>query len=122
MLRARRVTGEADTAATVAPGAASNSGESRKGPPVTLIESLVRGPYGWHYIEELDNDLGRGGKGFVVALSKRWPEPRERFIAWHAGGEPDAPPLRPGDVGRAAEEMRAAGVTVVRSDSGSLRR
>lgn len=33
------------------------------------------------------NDVGGWGKGFVVALSKRWPEPEARYRAWHAQGE-----------------------------------
>lgn len=28
------------------------------------------------------NDLGRWGKGFVMAVSARWPEPEEDFKAW----------------------------------------
>jgi O-acetyl-ADP-ribose deacetylase (regulator of RNase III) len=37
-------------------------------------------------IAHVCNDLGRWGRGFVMALSKRWPEPRERFVAWHESG------------------------------------
>ncbi|HEY6723558.1 MAG TPA: macro domain-containing protein [Polyangiaceae bacterium] len=33
------------------------------------------------------NDVGGWGKGFVVALSKRWPEPEARYRAWYAQGE-----------------------------------
>jgi O-acetyl-ADP-ribose deacetylase (regulator of RNase III) len=29
------------------------------------------------------NDVGAWGRGFVVALSKRWPEPEQRYRAWH---------------------------------------
>ncbi|MFD5506295.1 macro domain-containing protein [Streptomyces sp. NPDC127051] len=29
------------------------------------------------------NDIGGWGKGFVLALSKRWPEPEKEFRAWH---------------------------------------
>ena len=32
------------------------------------------------------NDMGRWGKGFVMAISGRWPGPRERFVAWHKSG------------------------------------
>lgn len=35
------------------------------------------------------NDVGGWGAGFVVALSKRWPEPEAAYRAWAAGG--DAP-------------------------------
>jgi O-acetyl-ADP-ribose deacetylase (regulator of RNase III) len=33
------------------------------------------------------NDVGGWGKGFVVALSKRWPEPEAQYRAWHRQGE-----------------------------------
>lgn len=29
------------------------------------------------------NDVGGWGKGFVVALSKRWPKPEAEYRAWH---------------------------------------
>ncbi|MDI1463701.1 macro domain-containing protein [Catellatospora sp. KI3] len=29
------------------------------------------------------NDIGGWGKGFVVAVSRRWPEPERDFRAWH---------------------------------------
>lgn len=31
------------------------------------------------------NDVGGWGRGFVTALSKRWPEPEARYRAWHRG-------------------------------------
>src|SRR4051794_36460479 len=31
------------------------------------------------------NDLGGWGKGFVVAVSKRWPEPEREYRSWHRG-------------------------------------
>jgi len=33
------------------------------------------------------NDVGGWGKGFVVALSRRWPEPEAQYRAWYAQGE-----------------------------------
>lgn len=33
------------------------------------------------------NDIGGWGRGFVVALSKRWPEPEMRYRAWFRGEE-----------------------------------
>ena len=33
------------------------------------------------------NDIGGWGRGFVVALSKRWPEPEQNYRAWHRGDE-----------------------------------
>ena len=34
------------------------------------------------------NDVGRWGRGFVVALSGKWPEPERRYRAWHRDNEP----------------------------------
>ena len=31
------------------------------------------------------NDIGLWGKGFVLALSKRWPEPQQQFLNWYQG-------------------------------------
>jgi O-acetyl-ADP-ribose deacetylase (regulator of RNase III) len=31
------------------------------------------------------NDLGGWGKGFVLAVSRRWPEPEKAFREWHRG-------------------------------------
>jgi O-acetyl-ADP-ribose deacetylase (regulator of RNase III) len=31
------------------------------------------------------NDIGAWGKGFVLALSRRWKEPERAFREWHAG-------------------------------------
>ena len=33
------------------------------------------------------NDLGGWGKGFVLAVSKRWKEPEVEYRAWHASKE-----------------------------------
>ena len=34
-------------------------------------------------IAHVCNDLGGWGKGFVLAVSKRWPEPERAYRAWH---------------------------------------
>lgn len=34
-------------------------------------------------IAHVCNDLGGWGKGFVLAISKRWPEPEAVYRAWH---------------------------------------
>ncbi|MFJ9814943.1 macro domain-containing protein [Streptomyces sp. NPDC101151] len=34
-------------------------------------------------IAHVCNDIGGWGKGFVLALSKRWPEPEAAYRAWH---------------------------------------
>lgn len=36
-------------------------------------------------IAHVCNDLGGWGKGFVLAISKRWPEPEAAYRAWHRG-------------------------------------
>ncbi|MFI6560631.1 Appr-1-p processing protein [Streptomyces sp. NPDC050534] len=36
-------------------------------------------------IAHVCNDLGGWGKGFVLALSRRWPEPEAAYRAWHRG-------------------------------------
>ncbi|MFF2184950.1 macro domain-containing protein [Streptomyces sp. NPDC058155] len=41
---------------------------------------LGKGP---KVIAHVCNDLGGWGKGFVVALSRRWPEPEEAYRRWH---------------------------------------
>ena len=33
------------------------------------------------------NDIGGCGKGFVLALSKRWDQPEAAYRAWHAAGK-----------------------------------
>lgn len=34
-------------------------------------------------IAHVCNDIGGWGKGFVVAISRRWPEPERAFRRWH---------------------------------------
>ncbi|MGW7287684.1 macro domain-containing protein [Streptomyces sp. NPDC054847] len=36
-------------------------------------------------IAHVCNDLGGWGKGFVLALSRRWPEPEAAYRRWHRG-------------------------------------
>lgn len=33
------------------------------------------------------NDIGGWGKGFVMALSKKWAEPEQQYRDWHQSGE-----------------------------------
>lgn len=40
----------------------------------------ARGP---KLIAHVVNDLGGWGKGFVLAISRRWPEPEEAYRRWH---------------------------------------
>ncbi len=37
------------------------------------------------------NDIGVWGKGFVLALSRRWPLAEQRYRTWHRGMENDLP-------------------------------
>lgn len=39
-------------------------------------------------ITHICNDIGRWGRGFVVAVSRRWPQPEARYRAWHRGEPP----------------------------------
>lgn len=38
-------------------------------------------------IAHVSNDLGRWGKGIVLAISRKWPEPEREFRAWYASGD-----------------------------------
>lgn len=38
-------------------------------------------------IAHVCNDIGGWGRGFVVALSNKWPEPEDRYRSWFAGRE-----------------------------------
>jgi O-acetyl-ADP-ribose deacetylase (regulator of RNase III) len=42
---------------------------------------------GKRIIAHVCNDIGKWGKGFVLAISARWPEPEAEYRAWHAGGD-----------------------------------
>jgi O-acetyl-ADP-ribose deacetylase (regulator of RNase III) len=40
---------------------------------------------GTKIIVHVCNDIGAWGRGFVMAVSKRWSEPERRYRAWHTG-------------------------------------
>ncbi|MFG3497448.1 macro domain-containing protein [Streptomyces sp. NPDC047928] len=40
---------------------------------------------GFKIIAHVCNDIGGWGKGFVLALSRRWPEPEADYRRWHRG-------------------------------------
>jgi O-acetyl-ADP-ribose deacetylase (regulator of RNase III) len=42
---------------------------------------------GMRIICHVCNDIGGWGRGFVTAISRRWPEPEREFRAWHRAGE-----------------------------------
>ncbi|MFD7712397.1 Appr-1-p processing protein [Streptomyces sp. NPDC059785] len=46
-------------------------------------DATVPSAKGVKVIAHVCNDIGGWGKGFVVALSRRWPEPEAAYRAWH---------------------------------------
>ncbi|MGA5567721.1 macro domain-containing protein [Streptomyces pseudogriseolus] len=53
-------------------------------------DATVPSAKGVKIVAHVCNDIGGWGKGFVLALSRRWPEPEAAYRAWHrdraAGG------------------------------------
>lgn len=47
-------------------------------------------------IVHICNDIGKWGKGFVLALLKRWPVTRAQYMAWYK--DDDATPFQLGEV------------------------
>ncbi|MFB6818428.1 macro domain-containing protein [Streptomyces sp. NPDC056347] len=52
---------------------------------ITYIQGDATAPQGKgvKLIAHVCNDLGGWGKGFVLALSRRWPEPEAAYRRWH---------------------------------------
>lgn len=48
-------------------------------------DATVPSVKGVKLIAHVCNDIGGWGKGFVVALSRRWPEPEAAYRSWHRG-------------------------------------
>lgn len=46
-------------------------------------DATAPGGKGVKIIAHVCNDIGGWGKGFVLALSRRWPEPEAAFRGWH---------------------------------------
>ncbi|MEU6283766.1 macro domain-containing protein [Streptomyces sp. NPDC047028] len=46
-------------------------------------DATVPSAKGPKVIAHVCNDIGGWGKGFVLALSRRWPEPEAAYRAWH---------------------------------------
>ena len=42
---------------------------------------------GMKIIAHICNDIGGWGKGFVLAISKRWKEPEQKYRQWYQGKE-----------------------------------
>jgi len=55
--------------------------------PLTFVRGDATSPQakGPKVIAHICNNRGGWGKGFVLALSKRWPEPEAAYRAWHRG-------------------------------------
>uniref|UniRef100_A0AAU2JW88 Macro domain-containing protein n=1 Tax=Streptomyces sp. NBC_00049 TaxID=2903617 RepID=A0AAU2JW88_9ACTN len=53
--------------------------------PLRIIAGDATSPQakGPKIVAHVCNDLGGWGKGFVLAVSKRWPEPEAAYRAWH---------------------------------------
>jgi O-acetyl-ADP-ribose deacetylase (regulator of RNase III) len=53
--------------------------------PVRYVKGDATSPQakGPKIVAHVCNDVGGWGKGFVLAISKRWPEPERDFRAWH---------------------------------------
>jgi len=56
---------------------------------ITYLKGDATSPQapGQRIIAHICNDLGGWGKGFVLAISKRWPEPEKQYRAWHRSKE-----------------------------------
>ncbi|MFC9644718.1 macro domain-containing protein [Streptomyces mirabilis] len=54
-------------------------------PEITYVRGDATAPSvkGVKLIAHVCNDIGGWGKGFVLALSRRWPEPEAAYRAWH---------------------------------------
>ncbi|MER7953201.1 macro domain-containing protein [Streptomyces sp. NPDC096030] len=52
---------------------------------ITYVRGDATAPHGKgvKIIAHVCNDLGGWGKGFVLALSRRWPEPEAAYRRWH---------------------------------------
>ncbi|WP_333773273.1 macro domain-containing protein [Streptomyces sp. IBSBF 3136] len=54
---------------------------------ITYLQGDATAPFakGPKVIAHVCNDIGGWGRGFVLALSRRWPEPEAAYRAWHRG-------------------------------------
>jgi O-acetyl-ADP-ribose deacetylase (regulator of RNase III) len=53
--------------------------------PIRYLQGDATSPQspGPKVIAHICNDLGGWGKGFVLAISRRWPDPERDYRAWH---------------------------------------
>ena len=68
-------------------------------------DATVPSAKGVKLIAQVCNDLGGWGKGFVLAVSRRWPGPEAAYRAWHRDRAANGPP--PATSGRCAQIGRA---------------
>jgi O-acetyl-ADP-ribose deacetylase (regulator of RNase III) len=59
-------------------------------PSITVLKGDATAPAveGEKIICHICNDIGGWGRGFVLALSKRWPAPEAQYRQWYKQGEP----------------------------------
>ncbi len=52
---------------------------------ITYLKGDATSPQasGGKIVAHICNDIGGWGKGFVLAISRRWPEPERSYRAWH---------------------------------------
>jgi len=50
-------------------------------------DATAPGGEGNKIIAHVCNDIGNWGRGFVLAISKRWPAPEREFKKWYRSGE-----------------------------------
>lgn len=55
--------------------------------PLRILKGDATSPQakGPKLIAHVCNDIGGWGKGFVLAVSRRWPEPERAYRQWHRG-------------------------------------
>jgi O-acetyl-ADP-ribose deacetylase (regulator of RNase III) len=55
--------------------------------PLTIITGDATSPQaaGPKVVAHVCNDVGGWGKGFVLAVSRRWPQPEQDYRAWYRG-------------------------------------
>ena len=56
---------------------------------ITYIKGDATNPQakGEKIICQINNTLGKWGKGFVMSISRKWPKAREEYLKWYNSGE-----------------------------------
>lgn len=73
---------------------------------ICYVEGDATNPigHGMKVIAHCCNDMGVWGKGFVMALSKRWPITKHMYLEWHRTGFCEGTPFQLGEVQLVAVE------------------